>query len=446
MKVTVAIDSFKGSMSSMEAGNAVKAGILRASREAEVCVFPVADGGEGTVEALAYGKENRKRREIRVTGPLGMPVAATYITYDSESGMTAVLEMASAAGLALVPPDKRNPMKTTTYGVGELIKDAIRQGCRQFIIGIGGSATNDGGIGMLQALGYRFVDAFGEDIPFGAEGLEKLSDIYFEDRMPELSDCVFRIMCDVKNPLLGEQGCSAVFAAQKGADADMIETLEKSMRHYADLVEHIADCDAGPLHRRSRYGITSCNPHGLHAGIGEAGMGGHVGRDSQGAGAAGGLGYAFLMFLNGKLERGVDVILQESLIEQAIADSDYVITGEGRLDAQTVMGKAPMGVAALAKKYGKPVLAFAGCIGEGAEMCRESGFIDRYFAITELDVTEENGQERKEKLAHAMQKEHAMRNLEDKVAEVLSGHNFHMRVFDGCRPDLLPPDSRFFRH
>ncbi|MGN0368261.1 MAG: glycerate kinase [Wujia sp.] len=395
MKVTVAIDSFKGSMSSMEAGAAAKAGILRVIKDAQVCVFPIADGGEGSVDALAYGKENRKQREIRVTGPLGTPVDATYITYDSKCGMTAVIEMASAAGLALVPAEKRNPMYTTTYGVGEMIRDAVNQGCRQFIVGIGGSATNDGGIGMLQALGYRFVDDSGEDVPFGAAGLEKISDIYFEDVMPEISGCTFRVMCDVKNPLLKEQGCSAVFAPQKGADASMIKRMERSMQHYADLVEHIAGCDEGPLHRENQ-----------------------ADRNSQGAGAAGGLGYAFLMFLHAKLERGVDVILRELQIEQTIADSDYVITGEGRLDAQTIMGKAPAGVAALAKKHGKNVIAFAGCIGEGAQTCCTSGLMDAYYAIADIDFADENDQARQEQLAYAMQKDHAMQNLEDKVAEV----------------------------
>ncbi|MGN0390421.1 MAG: glycerate kinase [Wujia sp.] len=411
MKVTVAIDSYKGSMSSMEAGTAAKAGILRVIKDADVCVFPVADGGEGTVDALAYGKENRRQHEIRVTGPLGAPVDASYITYDSECGMTAVIEMASAAGLALVPPEKRNPMYTTTYGVGEMIRDAVNRGCRQFIVGIGGSATNDGGIGMLQALGYRFVDACGEDVPFGAAGLEKLSDIYFEDVMPELSGCTFRVMCDVKNPLLGERGCSAVFAPQKGADASMIERMERSMRHYADLVEHIAGCDEGPLRVGNHQGKYSIRDRRNSFCMG-------TDRNSEGAGAAGGLGYAFLMFLYGKLERGVDVILQELNLEQAIVDSDYVITGEGRLDAQTIMGKAPAGVAALAKKHGKKVLAFAGCIGEGAKICCTSGLMDAYYAITDIDFSDENGQERQARLADAMQKEHAIRNLEDKVEEV----------------------------
>ena len=398
MKVTIAVDSFKGSMRSVEAGNAVREGILRVKPDAEVKVFPVADGGEGTVEALAYGKNNLQTREICVTGPLGKPIAASYITYNSEDGRTAIIEVASAAGLTHVPVGKRNPMHTTTYGVGEMIQDAIRQGCRQFIVGIGGSATNDGGIGMLQALGYRFVDKHGEDVPFGAIGLEMLSDIYFEEVMPELRSCTFRVVCDVKNPLLGELGCSAVFAPQKGADEMMVVRMEQSMKHYADLVEHIAVCDEGPIHFGHNH---SC----------------------QGAGAAGGLGYAFLMFLDAQLERGVDIILDELGIKQDIIDSDYVITGEGMLDEQTVMGKAPAGVATLAKHYGKKVIAFAGCIGKGAERCITGGLMDDYYAITESDRDGESEQEMKERLAVSMQKENAVRNLQDKTAEVFGKMN-----------------------
>lgn len=396
IKVTVAVDSFKGSMSSMEAGNAVREGILCVKPDAEVTVFPVADGGEGTVEALSYGKSNQQRRDIRVTGPLGNPVEASYITYDGANGRTAVIETASAAGLTLISEQERNPMYTTTYGMGEMIRDAVMQGCRYFIIGLGGSATNDGGIGMLQALGYRFVDKYGEDVPFGARGLEMLSDIYFEDAMHELRNCTFCVVCDVKNPLLGKQGCSMVFAPQKGADDQMICTMEQGMRHYADLVEHIAACDESPM----RAGKN---------------------REYPGAGAAGGLGYAFMMFLNARLERGVDIILNELEIERYIIGSDYVITGEGKLDEQTLMGKAPAGVASLAKRHGKKVIAFAGCIGKGAQKCRESGLIDEYYAII---AEPENGCDNERKLhdwlISAMQKENAIRNLKNKAAEVFS--------------------------
>lgn len=393
--VTVAVDSFKGSMRSMEAGNAVREGILCVKPDAEVAVFPVADGGEGTVEALSYGKSNQQRRDIQVTGPLGNSVEASYVTYDGANGRTAVIEIASAAGLTLVPEQKRNPMYTTTYGVGEMIRDAIMQGCRCFIIGLGGSATNDGGIGMLQALGYRFVDKYGEDVPFGARGLEMLSDIYLEDVMHELRNCTFRVVCDVKNPLLGEQGCSAVFAPQKGADEQMICKMEQGMNHYADLVEHIAACDESPI-RAGRN------------------------REYPGAGAAGGLGYACMMFLNAQLERGVDIILNELGIEQYIIDSDYVITGEGKLDAQTIMGKAPAGVASLAKRHGKKVIAFAGCIGEGAYKCKESGLIDEYYAIAEPEDGCDSERELHDWLLSAMQKENAVRNLKNKTAEVFS--------------------------
>ncbi|MGN0483497.1 MAG: glycerate kinase [Lachnospiraceae bacterium] len=393
MKITIAIDSFKGSMTSIEAGNAAKEGILKVQPNAEVTVFPVADGGEGTLEALAFGKQAVRKREISVTGPLGDSITASYITYESENTKAAVIEMASAAGLALVPEEKRNPMYTTTYGVGEMIRDAVKQGCRQFIIGIGGSATNDGGVGMLQALGYQFVDSDGENISFGAEGLALLQSIRFETVIPELKNCNFRVMCDVKNPLLGPDGCSTVFGPQKGADPSMIRKMEQGMKRYADLVEDMEANGKGRIRT-------------------------DVNQNYPGSGAAGGLGYAFLMFLNARLERGIGVILQEIGIESSIQACDFVITGEGKLDAQTLMGKTPAGVAALAKKYKKKVFAFAGCIGEGAEACRTSGLMDEYYAITDLNAAGEN--ERQSRLQFAMQKENAMQNMREKVAEVFT--------------------------
>jgi len=270
LKITIAIDSFKGSMTSLEAGNAAKEGVLQVYPNADVTVYPVADGGEGTVEALAsrkFGQETAPNatevitRSITVTGPLGEKIPVSYYmlckldieaqptaSACNSSSYTAIIEMSSAAGLPLVPPDKRNPMHTTTYGVGEMIKDAINQGCRDFIIGIGGSATNDCGIGMLQALGYRFVDSRGNDVSFGAEGLGKIQDIYFEDALPELTQCSFRVACDVTNPLVGENGCSAVFSPQKGATPEMVKKMDLDMTRFANLVEHIAMCDESSIH------------------------------------------------------------------------------------------------------------------------------------------------------------------------------------------------------
>lgn len=376
-KIIVAVDSFKGSMTSSEAGNAIKNGIRDIHPDWNITVYPVADGGEGTLEALTYHQPVTKRT-CTVTGPLGNPVEASYLWYGRGSERTAVIEMAQAAGLPLVPAGKRNPLYTTTYGVGELIRDAIDQGCRKFIIGIGGSATNDAGIGMLQALGYYFYDKDGRDISFGAKELAKITDIGLEDVLHDLSKCHFRIACDVKNPLVGEQGCSKVYGPQKGATVKDIEEMDRSMDRFADLVEQIAGCD--------RKGIS---PNGD--------------RNTPGAGAAGGLGYAFLMFLDGVLQPGIDIVLDEIRLEEAIAQADLVITGEGRLDAQTLMGKTPAGVAGFAKKYGKPVIAVAGCFGEDVIQCRQSGLF--YDCVAVNDILSE--QER----IHAMEKEKAINHL-----------------------------------
>ena len=366
MRIVVALDSFKGSLTSLEAGTAVKEAILQAYPAADVGVFPVADGGEGTVAALTAGCGG-KQTVLTVTGPLGEPITAGYgILPDG----TAVLEMAAAAGLPLVPESRRNPLHTTTFGVGEMIRDAIERGCRSFLIGIGGSATNDGGTGMLRALGFRFLDQKGEPVANGAIGLRDLAAIDTEGAMPALAECTFRIACDVTNPLCGPRGCSAVFAPQKGADAQSIPRMDRWLRHYADLV--------------------GMDP------------------DTPGAGAAGGLGYAFLSFLGGRLEPGVQIVLGLIGIESAIREADIVITGEGRLDGQSVMGKAPVGIAALAKKYYKPVIALCGCIGEGAEACKAWG-IDEYFAITPADMPS----------AEAMKPEIARKNLKNTILRVL---------------------------
>ncbi len=384
-KVIVALDSFKGSMTSVEAGMAVKAGIEQIHPDWEVLVYPVADGGEGTVEALTY-KHKVTQRVCSVTGPLGDPVEASYVWYESRQGKTAIIEMAAAAGLPLVPESMRNPMHTTTFGVGEMIGDAISEGCRHFVIGIGGSATNDAGVGMLQALGYHFWDAAGNEVPYGAKGLLQIADIGLDEVMLEVSSSTFEIACDVTNPLTGEQGCSAVYGPQKGADADMVKVMDEGMVRFANLVEHIAMCDEGPIRFNGN-------------------------RNTQGTGAAGGLGYAFLMFLNGKLKPGIDILFEAIGLEDGIAGADYVITGEGRLDAQTLMGKTPAGVARLAKKYGKPVIAVSGCFGADVEQCRQSGLFDDCYAIEEMLSEEEQQQ--------AMERDHAIHNLQKLVQRII---------------------------
>lgn len=344
MKVVVAIDSLKGSLSSLEAGDAIKDGILKAMPEAKVDVRPLADGGEGTVEALALGMGG-KLVTVKVTGPLGESVDCVYGIL--EESKTAIIEMSGAAGITLVPDFQRNPLYTTTYGVGEVIKDSISKGCRHFIVGIGGSATNDGGIGMLQALGYGMLDKNGKQVSFGAKGLKELVTITDENVIPELKECSFRIACDVTNTLCGEFGCSAVFGPQKGADPAMIHQMDKWLENYARLTS-------------AKYPKADTN--------------------YPGTGAAGGIGFAFLAYTNAVLESGIKIILEETNLENYIKDADIVITGEGRLDGQTVFGKAPIGVAKIAKKYDKTVLAFAGAVTEDAIICNEHG-IDAFFPI-----------------------------------------------------------------
>lgn len=364
MKITIAIDSLKGSLSSMEAGSAAMEGVKAAIPDAEVSVRPLADGGEGTVEALADGMGGRIRR-VRVTGPLGEPVECSYCIIEKEK--TAIIEMSGAAGITLIPAVRRNPLYTTTYGVGETIKDALGKGCRRFIIGIGGSATNDGGIGMLQALGYGFYDAEGKEAVYGARGLEHLAVIEDKGALPELKECEFFVACDVTNPLCGEQGCSAIYGPQKGADAQTVKKMDAWMLRYAGLVgKKFPKAD----------------------------------KNYPGTGAAGGLGFAFLTFLNAVLEPGISIVLRETSLEKYIRDSDLVITGEGRLDGQTAMGKAPAGVAGLAKKYKKPVIAFAGSVAEDAVACNTCG-IDAFFPILRKPVS----------LEEAMNKENARKNM-----------------------------------
>ena len=375
MKVVVAIDSFKGSLSSMEAGQAIAEGVKRVYQSAEVVVRPLADGGEGTVEALVEGMGGIFVTK-EVTGPLGAKVEAVYGVIESkeDSSKTAIIEMSAAAGITLVPEESRNPMNTTTYGVGELILDAIEKGCRHFIVGIGGSATNDGGVGMLQALGYDFVTQEGKAISYGGNGLRELARIEEANVHPSLKECTFKVACDVTNPLCGENGSSAIFGPQKGATPEMVQELDQLLLHYAELSKEInANAD----------------------------------RFYPGTGAAGGMGFAFLTYTNATLESGIQIVLTETKLEELIATADFVVTGEGRLDGQTALGKAPIGVAALAKKYQKKVLAFAGAVTPDAKECNQYG-IDAFFPILRGIVT----------LKEAMNKEVAHQNMVDTVEQV----------------------------
>lgn len=432
--ILVAMDSFKGSLTSMEAGNAVKEGILRVDTTAHVVVRPLADGGEGTVETLIAGMGGELVC-VWVTGPVGKiglsqeKVLCRYgivrsddlcsnILSEKENDSIqespsknvktdtpwAIIEIAGAAGLTLVPEEMRDPMHTTTYGVGEVIRDAINRGCRHFIIGIGGSATNDGGVGMLQALGVHFLDEDGNEIERGAIGLEKLSAIDVSYMMPELVECEFNIACDVDNPLCGENGCSAIFAPQKGAKKEDISRMNEWLAHYAELAN-------------------------------EKLMDGDINADYPGDGAAGGLGFAFRTFLHGELVPGSRLIIEKTGLADYIEKADIVITGEGCLDGQTVMGKAPIAVARIAKDYNefhntnehnkinkkKKVIAFAGKLVLGVEKCLEHG-IDAYYAIEYGEsVTidgEESGSNTSEISEDVLRPEIASKNLVDTVEKV----------------------------
>ena len=382
MKILIAIDSFKGSLSSKEAGEAIKSGILRIIPNAEVLISPLADGGEGTVETLVEALGG-SLETVRVKGPLFQEVEAHYgilsesekfqaeiksdthretlpedpskahseapsetdSQYSPEDGKLAVMEMSQASGITLLSPEKRNPLKTSSYGVGQMILDAYYKGCRRFLIGIGGSATNDGGIGMLTALGFRFTKENGEEISPIGEGLKDLVKIENSSVPEGLLQCSFQIACDVENPLYGENGASLIYGFQKGGNKELLSQMDLWMKHYSELVK-----EYNP----------AANP------------------EAPGSGAAGGLGFAFRSFLQGELKSGVSLILEETKLSEKMQGADLVITGEGRLDEQSAMGKAPIGVAKLAKEQGIPVIAFAGAVTEGAKACNQAG-IDAYF-------------------------------------------------------------------
>ena len=371
MKVVIAIDSLKGSLSSMEAGTAIKDGILAAKPDAEVIVKPLADGGEGTTDALIEGM-NGERIDLTVTGPMHTPVDA-YYGYLKDTN-TAVMEMASAAGITLVPDSEKNPLLATSYGVGEMINDAIQRGCRNFIIGIGGSVTNDGGIGMLKALGVRFLDENGEDAGEGGQALAKVARIDVSGMIPLLKECHIQVACDVNNPLCGENGSTYVYGPQKGVTEDMKKTLDEAMAHFARVTSETLENDY---------------------------------MNTPGAGAAGGLGYAFLAYTGAALTPGIELILDAVGLEEELSGADVVVTGEGRLDFQTAMGKAPVGVARLAKKYNAKVIAFAGSVTKEATACNKEG-IDAFFPILRSVCT----------LAEAMDPVAARNNMTATVEQV----------------------------
>ena len=374
MKAVIAIDSFKGSLSSSEAGEAASRAIRYVFPEADIVQFPLADGGEGTVDALTEGLAGRIIT-TEVTGPLGKREASRYGIISD--GRIAVIEMADAAGLTMVPMELRNPLNTTTYGLGELIVQAMDNGCRDFIIGICGSATNDAGIGMLSALGAGFFQADGQRAGITGGSVKDVVRIDLTELDSRIRECTFHIACDVNNPLCGDSGCSAVYGPQKGATPDIVREMDEAIAKFAGLA-------------RRQYGIT--------------------GAELPGAGAAGGLGYAFHGFLGGSLEPGAKLVLNVLGIEDELKNADILITGEGRMDSQTAMGKAPAGVAQLAKTVNPSIktIAVCGCAAPDADVVNKAG-IDAYFPILHQVMS----------LDEAMDKAVADRNLYQTLVQVM---------------------------
>ncbi|WP_157670420.1 glycerate kinase [Chitinibacter sp. GC72] len=357
-KIVIAPDSFKESLSARQVAQMIADAFRSVLPAVEIVAIPLADGGEGTLAAL-IDATGGQFRSATVHDPLGDPLLAHWGLLGD--GKTAVIEMAAASGLALIAPQRRNPLLSCSAGTGELIKAALDAGMRHFILAIGGSATNDGGAGMLRALGVHLLDAAGKALPAGGAALAQLSRIDLSGLDPRLADCQFEVACDVDNPLTGSQGASAIFGPQKGASLAMVAQLDAALSHYASII-------------RQQMGIDIEH----HAG----------------AGAAGGMGAAALAFFNARLRRGVEIVLDASALAQHLADADLVITGEGRLDGQTVFGKTPLGVAQLAKQFGLPVIAIGGCLREDVDQLYAHG-IDAVFSCIHKPMTQD------EALSHA---------------------------------------------
>lgn len=372
MKAIIGMDSFKGSLSSVDANQAVVIGIKQVFPDAVVKSFAMADGGEGTVETLVDGM-NGSLVEVSVTGPLGTPIKASYGLIEDED--LAIVEVASACGLTLLSEDKLNPLVTTTFGVGELINHAFNAGARKFIIGLGGSSTNDGGVGMLQAMGYEFMDVEGNEIAFGGGFLSSIDSIRKTVESEKFKDCEFRVACDVSNVLYGAQGASYIFGPQKGADSDMLKALDAGLKHYADFTSKEMGIEISTI---------------------------------EGGGAAGGLGAAFHGYLNGRLESGVELIMDVLGVESEMNNADLVITGEGRIDAQTSMGKVPAGMAGLAVKYDVPIIAVGGSLTDDAYKLNHHG-INAVFSIQNEPLS----------IEEAMNSKRTRANIEKNVEQIM---------------------------
>ena len=376
-KIVIAIDSFKGCLTSAEAGEAAAQGVHAACPECRTIVLPVADGGEGMLDVL-LAASNGKRITVRAHDPLMQPCDANYGI--SGDGNTAFIEMAAISGLPLVPADKRNPMKTTTFGTGELIRDALERGCLRFIIGLGGSATNDAGLGMLQALGFRFFDKEGHEVGSMKKGialcgalLSAISSIDSSSAHPALKKTCFTAACDVRNPFFGPNGAAHIFAPQKGADADMVKELDVAMQHLSDVIFRTTGKDVS-----------------LH----------------PGAGAAGGMGGSLHAFLDAQLKPGIELLLETLDFAEKIKDADLIITGEGKSDRQTLMGKVPSGILQEARRQHIPVILLAGAI-EDAGILNAAGFRG-VFSITPSPVS----------LEQAMQPKFAQENIRRTVEQI----------------------------
>ncbi|MEO2061920.1 MAG: glycerate kinase [Christiangramia sp.] len=362
-KIVVASDSFKGCVSSKEIAKIAEIAIRKVFPACEIIKIPVADGGEGTVEAMVSAK-NGHIVSCAVHGPLMQPVQAGYGIL--EDGKTAVIEMASASGLTLIPEEKRNPMITSSYGTGELIKDALSYGCRKFLIGIGGSATNDGGTGMLQALGYRFLDKSGKELGVGGQILKEIFTIDDSQVLPEVKMAEFIIACDVDNPFSGTNGAAHIYARQKGADGQMVLELDKGLQNFAAVIIRTKNLDVEKI---------------------------------AGAGAAGGIGGGFVAFLNARLKSGIEMVLENIDFKNIISGSDLIITGEGKLDKQTGRGKVPAGVLKVAQVKQIPVIAIGGWIEEVEEL-NKAGYL-AVLSLMPYPVT----------LQQAMQRDFTLENI-----------------------------------
>ncbi|GMQ57613.1 glycerate kinase [Vallitalea sediminicola] len=343
-KIVIASDSFKGTMDSINVCNIVEEGIKNIRPEINTVTIPIADGGEGTVDAFLNAIGGKKVTKT-VTGPLFDKIEANYGILDDGS---AVIEMAQASGLPLVE-GRENPLKTTTYGTGELIRDALEKGCKKIIIGIGGSATNDGGVGMASALGVKFLQEDNTEIDLTGEGLGSLATIDTSNLNAKISDCQFIVACDVDNPLYGENGASYIFAPQKGADKEMVKLLDENLKHYAGIVNRDLEINL------QKY---------------------------KGSGAAGGLGAGLVAFVNAELKSGINILLDAVDFDNIIVDADLIITGEGKIDGQSLRGKVPVGIADRAIKYHKPVIAIVGAIGDETDALYERG-ISSIFSINQ---------------------------------------------------------------